>query len=171
MVSVPVISLNRTDTYSSIWLKYVRAVDLTVRCINCLVGDRATIQLRAERQSIPLNEYTTPLAWYLCGVSSPYRWSANAHLAFEPAPGEHWHGPALVPGLTVTLLHARPITGWGEHSIPADSPCRWNHDFRMCRNYQFAHHLAHAKGIASVDNPDKYRYRSRPSSDDDLRLL
>ena len=43
-----------------------------------------------------------------------------------------------MPGLRVTLDNARPITGWGEHSIPANAPRRHQFLYRTCRNWQFA---------------------------------
>ncbi len=37
-------------------------------------------------------------------------------------------------GLQVTLENARPITGWGEHSIPAFARRRNQYLYRTCRN-------------------------------------
>lgn len=135
-------SLTRRDQFSSIWLKGVRAVDLDQHCLPSLIGNRyAMPQLKGARfESITLELALAPgeLALYLCGVTAPYRWEDNAHLAIVPSPGAKWHGPASVPGLTVTLIDAEPIFGWGEHDVDREHKNYPDRLWRTCRNLQFA---------------------------------
>ncbi|MFE9097783.1 hypothetical protein [Streptomyces sp. NPDC007264] len=102
------------------------------------VCDRHPVNARTPRQSVTLSAENPPLAWYVCALPHPWDWTKNAHLAFEYDEGHHWEGPALVPDLQVTLDNARPITGWGEHSIPATARRRSQFLYRTCRNWQFA---------------------------------
>jgi hypothetical protein len=139
--AAPVVEIASEGSYASVWLKYVTAVDLGVHCIRSLVGRRARIDPAAPLQSVRLDEHPSPAAFYLCAVSRPYVWSQNAHLAFENAPGESWSGIALVPQLRVVLHNARPITGWGGQSVPADAPHAHDRRYATCRNWQFAWYL------------------------------
>jgi hypothetical protein len=140
--AAPIVEITSEGSYSSIWLKYVTSVDLGVHCIRSLVGRRcARIDAGAPWQRLRLDEHPRPAAYYLCAVSQPYAWGDNAHLAFEHAPGERWAGIALVPQLRVVLQDARPITGWGGHSVPADAPHAHDPRYATCRNWQFAWHL------------------------------
>jgi hypothetical protein len=146
----PIIEFRVHDSFSSIWLKSIRAVDLDVHCIGSLVGDRVVLASKRGRagqeDALMLTDFPQPLAWYLCGVTEPYRHADNIHLAFEYAPGESWSGPALRPGVQVALVNAQPIFGWGLDSIPVGAAHENERLFRTCRNFQFAHFLRHERG-------------------------
>lgn len=156
-MTTPTITLHRRGDFSSIWLKYVTGVDLDVHCIRSLIGGRHHgIELYARHQTLTLDQHTpTPLAFYLCGVSTPYDWRRNAHLAFVAAPGETWSGEAAVPGLTVELTNAAPVFGWGEQSIDTTHPYAGARLYRTCRNWQFAHELVNRLGIRPRRNPER----------------
>ncbi|MCX5206110.1 ParB N-terminal domain-containing protein [Streptomyces sp. NBC_00237] len=110
-------------------------VDLTQHCLKAFAEcDRHNVTHRRRTQTLLLPADNPPAAWYLCALPTPWDWGRNAHLAFEHAPGDTWEGDATVPGLRVKLTNARPITGWGEHSIPLDVPLRSGHRYRTCRN-------------------------------------
>jgi hypothetical protein len=163
----PTLTFRSAGGFSTIWLVYIQAVDLTEHCISTFIGPHSRrVERDAEEQTVLLDEHPVPLAYYLCGVTYPYSWADNAHLAFEHAPGEYWHGPALVPGLTVTLQDARPITGWGPASIPDGTPHAGEYLYRTCRNWQCAWHLHRRLGADNRPNPGKYahtrRYGARP---------
>ncbi|WP_438470959.1 hypothetical protein [Streptomyces asiaticus] len=133
------IEIESRSRYHIMWLAGVRHVALDEHCLRSFgQPDRPRVDVRRRHQSLELARHNRPLAWYLCALPIPWDWNRNAHLAFEGAPGEQWDGPALVPGLYVHLDNARPITGWGEHTIPASEPRRNSYRFRTCRNYQFA---------------------------------
>lgn len=133
------VGLSSAAPYLIMWLVGVRNVNLDRHCLECFgVSDRHQVNPRAPRQSVTLPAANPPLAWYVCALPHPWDWSKNAHLAFEYAESHQWEGPALVQGLQVTLENARPITGWGEHAIPAWARHRGSWRYRTCRNWQFA---------------------------------
>ncbi|MFB7571807.1 MULTISPECIES: hypothetical protein [unclassified Streptomyces] len=133
------VGIDSAAPYLIMWLAGVRNVNLDRHCLESFgVSDRHPVNARAPRQSVTLPAENPPLAWYLCALPHPWDWSKNAHLPFEYAEGHQWKGPALVRGLQVTLENARPITGWGEQSIPATAPKRGIWRYRTCRNWQFA---------------------------------
>lgn len=55
-----------------------------------------------------------------------------------------------MPGLGVRLKNARPLTGWGEHSIPASEPLRQARLFRTCRNWQFGWWLKQNRNVPAA---------------------
>ncbi|EST26981.1 hypothetical protein M878_26160 [Streptomyces roseochromogenus subsp. oscitans DS 12.976] len=133
------VGIEARDRYHIMWLAGVRALDLTQHCLKTFGEcDRHRVDTKLRRQTLRLSAANPPAAWYLCALPIPWDWSRNAHLAFEYAPGETWAGDALVRGLGVHLTNARPIMGWGEHSIPRDAPMRNSRLHRTCRNWQFA---------------------------------
>lgn len=162
MPATPKVHITRRDEFSSIWLKYVTGVDLSVHCIQSLIGPRQDgISLRADTQTLELTQHPNPLAFYLCGVSTPYDWQRNAHLAFVAAEGETWEGDAGVRGLGIQLQDAAPIFGWGPDSVDTDDPNARIRLYRTCRNWQFAHEAKTRLGLTSRDNPEKSRYDAR----------
>lgn len=133
------VGITAAAPYLIMWLAGVRNINLEKHCLETFgESDRHPLNPRAPRQSAVLPAKNPPLAWYLCALPHPWDWTKNAHLAFEYAEGHHWEGPALVRGLQVTLDNARPITGWGEHSISATAHRRNQFLYRTCRNWQFA---------------------------------
>ncbi|MEU5435421.1 hypothetical protein AB0G73_18865 [Streptomyces sp. NPDC020719] len=133
------IDIEKRADYHIMWLAGIRELDLTQHCLKTFGEcDKPRLNIRRRHQRLHLPATTPPVAWYLCALPFPWDWPRNAHLAFEWAPGEAWEGDALVPGLGVKLTNARPILGWGEHSIPAQAPLRRSRLHRTCRNWQFA---------------------------------
>lgn len=133
------IDIEARASYRIMWLVSIRELDLAQHCLKTFGEcDRPHINTHQRRQTLHLPAANPPAAWYLCALPIPWDWSSNAHLAFEHAPGETWEGDALVPGLGVRLANARPILGWGEHSIPLDADKRNSRLYRTCRNWQFA---------------------------------
>jgi hypothetical protein len=154
--------------YGIMWIAGVRQVDLAQHCLRAFGrSDRPPLDLRKRRQIVRLSPISPPLAWYLCALPVPWDWNANAHLAFAHEPGYEWEGDALVPGLHAELWNARPIFGWGEHTIPADEPLRRSSRHRTCRNWQFAWWLHLNRGAPNLPTPPAQP--SPPSGQ--LRLL
>lgn len=159
------------DTYRYLWLKSIRGVDLTQHCATVFIGPyHPDVDAKApDSQTIEFEPDPDAIAYYLCGVTSHPKWYArNAHLAFVPTPDGSWCGTAgdVDSDSHRTLLHAdlvgaEPVFGWGPHSIPDTDPNRHRKGYATCRNYQFAHHLAAVRGLASQANPAAFN-RRRP---------
>jgi hypothetical protein len=150
------IEIEKRADYRIMWLAGIRELDLTQHCLKTFTDcDKPRIDSRVRQQRLYLMADTPPVAWYLCALPIPWSWARNAHLAFEWAAGESWEGDALVPGLGVKLTNARPIFGWGEHSIPADAPGRSSLLYRTCRNWQFGWWLRANREVpdAAVPHP------------------
>ncbi len=164
------VRIQARSQYRIMWLAGIRDIALDQHCLRAFgQPDRPRVDPARRNQTVNLSVANPPLAWYLCALPIPWNWAANAHLAFEPAAGEHWEGPALVPGLLVSLTNARPITGWGEHSIPEDEPLRRSMRYRTCRNYQFAWWLRQNRN--APDAPPEYVPPRRPDEGEQMSLL
>ena len=157
------VTIHSYAPFQIMWLAGVRHVDLAEHCLKTFgQPDRHPVIAGQAHQYHRLDATDRPLAWYLCALPIPWKWSANGHLAFEYAPGYHWTGDATVPGLEVELVNARPITAWGEHSIPAAEPLRQSRVYRTCRNWQFAWWLRQNR--AAPDAPPRPQPRRQQSS-------
>ena len=123
-----------------LWLKHVTGVDLNVHCARCLVG-------KYMDNISPHNPHTTDIQlnngiYYLCGVSLPYVWEKNFHIAFEYSEGSRIE--YANNGISVVIENAieLPIS---ESYIDQNNPNAWRKEFRTCRNWQFAHYLKQRK--------------------------
>ena len=87
MIEIKEIKVNNKFRY--LWLKYIMKTQLSVHCAQCLVGEYSEkINPNiGEKHKIQLDEAPAK-AYYLCGVSSPYNWNKNFHLAFIEKEGE-----------------------------------------------------------------------------------
>ena len=143
------------------WLAGIRDIALDQHCLRSFGRpDRPTVHPHTALQTVHLPTDNPPLAWYLCALPKPWNWAANAHLAFEQAPGHHWEGLAMVPGLQVSMIGARPITGWGPHNIPAADPHRTLRRYSSCRNWQFAWWLRQNRNAPTAAPPPPPTYEA-----------
>ncbi|MFE6872576.1 hypothetical protein ACFVFS_39295 [Kitasatospora sp. NPDC057692] len=133
--------------YRHLWLKYVTGIDLSRHCAVALHGRYSRlIDERIQQVTVELDEFPHALAWYLCGVTTPYRWEDNPHLALTAAAS---HSETLsVQDLTVHLDGIRPIA-FADADIPDDDPNANSPAYRTCRNWQFAHYLR-ARGVPDI---------------------
>lgn len=136
MIIIRTIQVN--GRFSYLWLKHVHGVNLAEHCAHCLVGDynqmiRATIQ-ELHHVRLPYAPYH-----YLCGVSSPYVWSRNFHLAFREKEGNVLN--ITRHGIHVEIENAEEIP-FSESDIAPDDPHIRHKSYRTCRNWQFAHKIA-----------------------------
>lgn len=116
-----------------LWLKEVVGTSLSQHCAGCLKGTYSDI----------VNQYTVcetlnleGKVYYLCGVSQPYNWSKNAHIAFRHKPGSKFK--FTNNGLTVEAEDAERIEISTRH-IDRNDPHADSPRFVTCRNWQFAH--------------------------------
>lgn len=138
----PVIKLIKVNSlFKYLWLKYVNGVDLNQHCAKCLRGEYSTqIQHTTFRaENIILNEHKANY-FYLCGVSMPYRWINNFHLAFKYAKGKTVEVERN--GIYIKILHAVEIPITTDSIDVIDHPKRFDKHFNTCRNWQFANMIA-----------------------------
>lgn len=129
--------------YKYLWLKYVEGVNLEEHCQKALLGltsrkigtrQISGAQRPVEFTDIHLNESRAGV-YYFCGVTDPYVWEHNFHLAFRRAEGERivygW------PGLALSIVNAEAVDI--DPNQMDKSHRRYRQDwYRTCRNAQFA---------------------------------
>ena len=122
--------------FKYLWLKHVEGVDLDVHCAKCLLGeyDGRVSSRTKELYDVPLENGI----YYLCGVSQPFVWSNNFHLAFQ-----NGEGTVSVERNGICVV----ISGAVELPVTPDASEHINHpkikfaSYNTCRNWQFANWL------------------------------
>lgn len=129
-------NLDVTKPMMYLWLKKVNGVNLKQHCAKCLLGDYNSNINKHTKHLENLN--LTNGIWYLCGVSLPYNWNNNFHLAFEYS--ENSNIEYSNNGVSVIIKNAKrlPIS---EKYIDVNDPNFNKKEFFTCRNWQFAHYL------------------------------
>ncbi len=139
MTKIKSITVTAPMTY--LWLKYVTGVDLSQHCAKGLIGAYSK-HIKADlshAENIDLNEAPANI-FYLCGVSKPFRWVKNFHLAFRHKEGETLEFKSN--GVHVVIENAERIT-FSADDIAPDDPNAHKKAYSTCRNWQFAHKIAH----------------------------
>lgn len=126
-------SINVTGDFKYLWLKTVENVDLSVHCARCLIGkyDNRIKPFKGLRTDLLL----TDNIYYLCGVSSPYRWENNFHLAFKPCEGSSVEYSNN--GIDIVIENAERID-ISDKYIDSRNINAGKRDYFTCRNWQFA---------------------------------
>lgn len=137
------------DRYKFLWVKEISDVDLTQHCARSFVGrwraemSHAHDRWRDSGARTPFDYLMTlgrARAYYACGVTDPYVWRKNAHLAFVPDPAaEEWETHSN-QGLTVQVRGLSRVS-FSAEDVPDTDPRRVRKDFYTCRNWQFAQWL------------------------------
>lgn len=143
-------SLDVTKPFKYLWLKNVKGVDLSVHCAKCLVGE---YDKHVSNRIYSLGNYEIENGiYYLCGVSKPYKWENNFHLAFE-----YSENASIVykdNGISVVIENAKrlPInTDYiDETNMHAHKPA-----YNTCRNWQFANYLNKTGKVKNVKECSK----------------
>ena len=133
--------------YSALWCLYVNGARLEYHCQKSLIGIRSRKFSKgakhgyADKPPILLDETANyPFAYYICGVSEPYRWDYNFHLAFKFAPQSTCE--VKTPREHFALEHAERINIDAlESYIDKSDPNYGNTEFRTCRNWIFANYV------------------------------
>lgn len=129
-------SLKVTEPFMYIWLKNVKDVNLNVHCAKCLIGDYNTNinKNTHEIYNLQLNNDV----YYLCGVSKPYNWNKNFHLAFKYSP--NCYISYSNNGISVEIKNAIPLPilpKYIDHELKYSNLKEYN----TCRNWQFANYF------------------------------
>lgn len=134
-----------------LWMKRVTAFKPDVHCARCLVGsyDQQFGLKMPVNQTIPVAGADAGAILYFCGVSTPYRWERNAHLAVvvtcvagDMARLELYTGDILEVAGAVAL----PFT---DETARRDYPSR-SAAFLTCRNFQFGAEMARTRFAATA---------------------
>lgn len=121
-----------TSRFMYLWLKTVKGVNLKEHCAKAIIGEYSTqISNKInEIRNIPLQNET----YYLCGVSLPYVWANNFHLAFKPCKGKTIS--INRNGIEIEIKDAEEIH-FSIDDIEADEPLRLKDCYRTCRCSSF----------------------------------
>lgn len=124
------------------WLRDIRDVDITKCCAKCFIGGKDSRVYNGTRYAssgvvdIEIKKVKSAKAYYLCGLSSGYRWELNTHVAFVPDPQSEVRIKNERFDLTIT--NARRIHFWDYVPNP---PGIFSEEQRGCRNWIFANYL------------------------------
>lgn len=128
-----------TGKFKYLWLKYINGIDLSNHCAKCLLGtySKKIGNTMNEASDLVLDE-SDAIVYYLCGVSMPYNWNNNFHLAFKEKVGSSVK--VNYNGIEIELENAERILFSMDDINPAD-PNANKTVYATCRNWQFAHYL------------------------------
>lgn len=128
------IKINKNFMY--LWLKSVDGVDLSNHCAKCLLGkydDRVNNKI-IEKHNIELDDNKI---YYLCGVSKPYVWNNNFHLAFR------YKENSVIKyennGIEVIINNAEMLPINEKYIDKSDINAN-KKEYYTCRNWQFAYY-------------------------------
>ena len=126
--------------FKYLWLKYVEGINLNTHCANCLVGNysKKIKKAKGTYENIFLDEYNTTKYYYLCGVSSPFVYENNFHLAFKYCKDELLKYSSNGIEIEIENAIALPIS---KKFIDIRHPKAKFKSYSSCRNWQFANYL------------------------------
>lgn len=124
------------STFKYIWLKTVTDVDLSKHCAACLIGEYdSRINPRITHlENIALSDSV----YYLCGVSFPFNWANNFHLAFKASKGDSVRYESN--GISIEIKDAIQLPISQAH-VDINHPKAKTKSYNTCRNWQFAHYF------------------------------
>lgn len=138
-----------------LWLKLVTGVNLEEHCAKSLLGEYDA-RFSSTTKEIDDIELASAPFYYLCGVSVPYVWAKNFHLAFREKEG--YIVEVKRNGIHIVIENAEEVT-FSEADIPPTDPHIKSKTYRTCRNWQFAHKVKHGftggGNTASVGETDE----------------
>lgn len=120
-----------------LWLKTVENVDLTKHCAKCLIGeyDKRINNTIKEKKEIVLDPNKV---YYLCGVSKPFVWRNNFHLAFKNKIGSTIK--YINNGIEIVIEDAEQLPINFDY-IDKNNIFANNKAYCTCRNWQFANYF------------------------------
>ena len=140
----------RVQRYRFFWIKYVKSVNLEEHCQPCLkgptskllgtrdIGGATTSVIKAD---LMLNESAAEFI-YICGVTEPYNWASNFHMALRVQAGESCR--KTWPGIDIELESAVELEISDAH-MDQEFHRFVERLYRTCRNAHFA--WAFHKGV------------------------
>lgn len=132
-------TLKVSKPFMYLWLKSVDGVDLTKHCAKCLKGEYDNRISNGAKSIEGLG--LTHEVYYLCGVSKPYVWKNNFHLAFKKSESVRDCVKVSKNGIEVEIEGAVEIE-FSIKDVDEELPQARKAEFRTCRNWQFANLFA-----------------------------
>lgn len=130
--------------FKYLWLKTVEGFVPSVHCARCFKGSYSkTFGLKMPVNANTWADYEEGTLLYFCGVSAPYRWANNFHLAGRVRKD--------APAKVVTLWNGDTITVLGLDVIEIDASIAekafpdLGKEYLTCRNFQFGAQMFPAK--------------------------
>lgn len=131
-------SIKVTGHFKYLWLKTVVDVNLNVHCARCLIGEYDE-RISARMSEAADIELPNAPYHYLCGVTTPYVWAENFHLAFVEKEGATLDVERH--GIHIIIDGAEELP-FSEADIDQSDPHARAYAYRTCRNWQFAHKIS-----------------------------
>ena len=130
-------SIKVEKSFMYLWLKTVEDIDLTKHCAKCLIGeyDARINNTIKEKQEIVLDPTKI---YYLCGVSKPYVWENNFHLAFISKIGNTIKYSSN--GIEIVIEDAEQLPINSKY-IDKSNIFSNKKVYSTCRNWQFANYF------------------------------
>lgn len=121
------------------WLKDVHGFNPLTHCAASLIGTymKGVGSTMDANFPLALPHLAEGHAYYLCGVSAPYNWKNNFHLAFTD--GHDTIEAPLWTGAKFVLTNVKRLD-FDDSKALACYPDR-NKTFLTCRNFQFGAHM------------------------------
>lgn len=128
-----IVKMKIKNNFKYLWLKTVEDVDLSVHCARCLIGkyDERISNKKTIYNNIELDRNKI---YYLCGVTEPFNWNNNFHIAFRYKEG------------SVINIEENKVELYIENAERIEINEKYIKDFTKgkqfttCRNWQFANY-------------------------------
>ena len=131
---------DRIKGFNYLWAKKIEGFEPSVHCAKCLIGKYSS-QFSPKMQSNVWieSEYKVGDILYFCGVSAPYKWSNNLHIAGIVSEGSMFHMVSYT-GDRIAIRNFERLEF--DHAIATDKYPDLSDRFLTCRNFQFGASLA-----------------------------
>ena len=131
-----ILSLKINKQFRYLWLKSVIDVNLNNHCAKCLIGEYS------DKINTTSNEFSNIIledkVHYLCGVSYPFNYNNNFHIAFKPSMGDILK--VSDKGIEIEIKNAISLPISAEY-INIYHPKSAFKSYYTCRNWQFANYF------------------------------
>lgn len=138
-----------TERFGYLWLKYVTGFDLSHHCAKCLLGEYSDAFHFGEKNhdviNYQLDEHPARY-YYICGVTKPYNWKRNLHLAFEYAEGEYVEYKDDYTYILIENAKKIPIIPLYPYMTEHGADRSYN----TCRNWRFAYQMTYGDGGKNI---------------------
>ena len=141
----PTLELFRTtEDFRYLWLKYIEGFDLSNHCAKCFVGKYSQyfrIGGAPVKHAVGLRLFESKARYYyLCGVTTPFRYEDNLHLAFRYEKGSqvvYNDGRTQIVIEDAVQIEIKALPDYSLH------PCGYLSQYNTCRNWRFAYQVTY----------------------------